>query len=225
MRNVAYKGIETAVSLLLTYEAIALAHRKREEEETLSDGQMNFRHSFVLLILNASIIEGTLRSILSERLLQDIRIATEMERKQGHAILAKTERSLSERHSDLEMQGGWEKLKEHYSFYFDRSLNKAVKKDLWEAIEVLFVLRNVLSHGTAIVQSDVKMGETMKDMYPYNWQTKLQRASVYLDKVFGKTDVFLGSCYIFSSTTLYGQNTGIVLGCGARFWPFTCSSR
>lgn len=198
MANAAYLGLETATSLLISYEAVALAHRKSNNIENIyaeQDGRnpnqnVNYKCGFALLIINASIIEGTLRSIISERLLEDIAKATDGARAQGRTGPTKAESLLAKYHSDVEMQGGWEKLKEQYSFYFDKSLSEEIGKDLSETLEVLFLLRNVLAHGTAIVQPSVNMDNTMKDIYPYNWQRQLQRASVYLEKIFGKGDIF-----------------------------------
>lgn len=198
MANAAYIGLETATSLLISYEALALAHRKSKDIENIYAKQyerdpnqnVNYNCGFALLIVNASIIEGTLRSIISERLLDDIAKATDVARAQGRTEPTKAETLLSKYHSQVEMQGGLGKLKEQYSFYFEKSLSKEIGKDLSETLEVLFLLRNVLAHGTAIVQPSMKMDETMKDVYPYNWQRQLQNATVYLEKLFGKGDIF-----------------------------------
>ncbi len=198
MASTSFIGLETATSLLISYEALALAHRKSKDIEGIYAEQsgrhpnqnVNYKCGFALLIVNASIIEGTLRSIISERLLDDIVKSIGDAREQGRTGPTKAESLLAKYHSDVEMQGGWEKLKGQYSFYFDKSLSEEIGKDLSESIEVLFLLRNVLAHGTAIVQPSIKMDESMKDVYPYNWQRQLQRASVYLEKVFSKGDIF-----------------------------------
>ncbi len=51
----AYIVLETADSLLYSYELLALRHRKNEH------GKHNYNTTFPLLILNASIVEGILR--------------------------------------------------------------------------------------------------------------------------------------------------------------------
>lgn len=198
MANAAFIGLETATSLLISYEALALAHRRSKDIEGINaeqDGRnpnqnVNYKCGFALLIINASIIEGTLRSIISEHLLDDIAKATEVACEQGRAGPTTAELLLAKYHSEVEMQGGWEKLKGQYSFYFDKSLMEEIGKDLSETLEVLFLLRNVLAHGTAIIQPSIQMDKTMKDIYPYNWQRQSQRASVYLEKVFHKGDIF-----------------------------------
>ena len=91
-----YKGIETSVPLLLAYEALALAHKKApntrgwrdnlrkygtdEYQDTLPEAPSkdfaNYDHSFALLIVNAAIIEGTLRTVLSEKVSTEIESQT-----------------------------------------------------------------------------------------------------------------------------------------------------
>jgi hypothetical protein len=61
-----------------------------------------------------------------------------------------------------------------------------VDEDTREAINTLFVLRNILAHGTAIIQPSEIMNDDMKDT---TWQRKVHRARVYLTKIFGHDDV------------------------------------
>jgi len=198
MANHSLVGIETATSLMLSYEALAIAHKKAWDAEqsqarALSrelNQNVNLQHGFALLVLNASVIEGTLRTIISEDILSELQDATRAGSSKGRTGPTKAEALLSKYHSDIEMQGGWEKIKEQYSFYYDLSLSELMGKDLKDAIEVLFTLRNVISHGTAIIQPSTKMDDTLKDVYPYKWQAKLQGASVYLKKVFSHDEIF-----------------------------------
>lgn len=193
-----YKGWETSTSLLIAYESLALAHKRSNGfEEVEADfakrpqsQYANYKHAFALLILNASIIEGTLRSIISERVVFDIEEAIQKGIKAGQTSPSKPEQLLSKFLSEIEMQGGWEKLKEQFAFYFDISVDKIASEETKEGINALFVLRNVIAHGTALIQPSSKMSDNMQDVYPYNWQRKLQRASVYLEKHFKKGDIF-----------------------------------
>jgi hypothetical protein len=198
MANTAFIGLETATSLLVAYESLALSHKKalRLEETSAEFGErdanehVNYQNTFALLIINAAIIEGTLRSILSGRILNEINSIVEERKSKGATSPTKAEMLLSKYHVDIEAQGGWEKIKEQYAFYFDISLDSFMGEELREAINVLFTLRNVLAHGTAIVSPKEKMDDSEKELYPYAWQRKLQRTSVYLEKEFKGGDVF-----------------------------------
>ena len=80
-------------------------------------------------------------------------------------------------------------FKEQFKFYFDDSIESKIGKQVYESINVLFTLRNVLAHGTTLIQPKYKMDETLKDIYPYKWQTKLQDVDIYLEKNFGKGSI------------------------------------
>lgn len=73
-----YRGWDTATSLLLAYEASARAHNAAIQQAPIEPGQtepheyFGYMHGFALLILNASIIEGTMRTILTERVTADL---------------------------------------------------------------------------------------------------------------------------------------------------------
>ncbi len=143
-----------------------------------------------MLVLNASIIEGVLRSILSEIISDDADINVHKGMSEGQSEPSKLDRLHYKFRNEIESQGGWNNLKEQYSLYLNTSLNKVVPKELVEAIDVLFVLRNIMAHGTAIIHPKTSMGEEMKEMYPFKWQGKLQSTRVYLKNHFGHDDVF-----------------------------------
>lgn len=193
-----YRGWDTARSLLIAYESLALAYEKQHKIEQINAEcaerepvkYVNYNHCFALLVLNASILEGVLRSIISDRVTSDIDEAVKKGMAEGRTEPSKPEQLLSKFLSDIEMQGGWDRLKEQYSFYYDISLEKLVSSDIKEGITTLFVLRNVLSHGTTIIQPKIKMEDGLKDIYPFNWQRKLQRVSVYLEKEFKNGGLF-----------------------------------
>lgn len=82
-----YRVWETSASLLIAYEVLALGYKKSksirtplvfdknkelEEAEPPKHDYANYNQSLALLVLNASILEGTLRSIISEKLSADI---------------------------------------------------------------------------------------------------------------------------------------------------------
>lgn len=194
----AFKVFETAASLVIAYETLGLEHRRQwslegyraQDKKEDPVVWVNYKNAFAILILNASIIEGTLRSILTHKLRQDVNEAVAQGKAAGQTAPNKMEQLLAKFQAEVEMSGGWEALKRHIELYLDVSVDKAVKPETKEAITVLFALRNVLSHGTAIIQPSVKMSDEMKDVYPWNWQSKLHGVAMYLERTFGKGGVF-----------------------------------
>lgn len=199
-----YTILETSTSLLVAYEVLANAYdkartrresfkriqSKAEEVELPTKDFSNYNYSFSMLVLNASIIEGVLRSILSEIISDDADINVQKGISEGQTEPSKLERLHYKFRDEIEAQGGWNKLKEQYSLYLNISLDKVLSKEFVEGVDVLFVLRNIMAHGTAIIHPQTSMSEEMKEMYPYTWQRKLQRTRVYLQKQFGHEDVF-----------------------------------
>ena len=196
---------ETSSSLLIAYEVLALGYKKAlsirtpfnfdsitelERVEPPKHDYANYNQSLALITLNASILEGTLRSMISEKLATDINMSIEEANKAGRAGPTKPEQLLFKFRDEVELQGGWENLKNQYLFYFDLSIEKATDESTREGVNALFVLRNVIAHGTAIIQPSEKMEEEAKDVYPYTWQRKMQRAHVYLKTAFGHDGFF-----------------------------------
>lgn len=196
---------ETSTSLLIAYEVLALGYKKSQsirtplaydENNELKNAKppkhdyANYNQSLALLVLNASILEGTLRSIISEKLSSDINEEIEQGKKAGKTSPSKSEQLMYKFRDEVELQGGWENLKNQYSFYFDISLEKSTDESTREGVNALFVLRNILAHGTAIIQPSETMDEEMKDIYPYTWQRKTQRAHIYLKTTFGHESFF-----------------------------------
>lgn len=222
-----YKGWDTSKSLLIAYESMAMAYKKQRDIEA-SNAEfskrdpikyVNYHHSFALLILNASIIEGILRSIISDRVATDIEQAVVKGTALGQTAPSKPEQLLSKFLTDIEMQGGWDKLKEQYSFYFEVSLEKLVSEEVKEGISSIFVLRNVLAHGTTLIQPSVKMDETLQDTYPYNWQKKLQRVAVYLEKQFSKGELFENLAEFEMPSHFFGITKSFIGAVETQFSP------
>ncbi|WP_456017473.1 hypothetical protein [Pseudomonas fluorescens] len=191
-----YKGWETATSLLLAYEASARAHRAEIRRAPIEPGQTHpherhsYTHGFALLILNASIIEGTMRTVLTERVTADLEKVIQRNMAAGLREHTAPDRLLARFLRDLESSGSWQKLTEAGSAYLGAPMDSDVSKEVMEGIEVLFALRNVLAHGTALIQPAERMGDDMKDSYPYDWQRRLQRVGVYLEAQFKRGTVF-----------------------------------
>lgn len=187
---------ETSISLLIAYETLALGYKNAKEIRTpfsIVEDQpkpkqhdyANYNQSLALLVLNASIVEGTVRKILSEKISDDVNYEIEKGRLTGQTEPSRSEQLLYKFREEVELQGGWEKLKGQYAQYLDLSLDKITDQRTREGVNALFVLRNVLAHGTTIIQPSTKMHEDLKDIYPFKWQSKIQGASAYLNSVFG----------------------------------------
>ncbi len=190
-----YKGWETATSLLLAYESLALAHRatlrRVEAEGKDAHPYFSYMHGFGLFILNASIIEGTVRTILTEKVRADLDAAVERGKREGRTEHDSPTRLLQKFLVDLESSGGWDNLvKSSGVSYYGTRLDQAVTAEIKEGIQALFVLRNVLAHGTTLIQPTTVMPEGMKDEYPYAWQSKLGGVAAYLEKQFKCGGVF-----------------------------------
>jgi hypothetical protein len=190
-----YLGWETATSLLLAYESMALAHqatlRRAGADGAEPHAYYTYMHSFGLLILNASFVEGTVRTILTEKVKADLDDAVQRGIRAGRIEHDAPTRLLQKFLIELESSGGWDNLvKTAGVSYYGAALDSEVDKDLKEGIGVLFTLRNVLAHGTTLIQPTVKMTDDMKDVYPYTWQSKLHGVAMYLERHFKKGGMF-----------------------------------
>lgn len=190
-----YLGWETATSLLFAYESMALAHRltlrRASADGTVPHAHFSYMHTFGLLILNASFVEGTVRTILTERVKTDLNEAVERGARAGRTAHDSPTRLLQKFLIELESSGGWDNLvKTAGVSYYGAALDSDIDKDVKEGITVLFTLRNVLAHGTALIQPKVTMTEDMKDVYPYTWQSKMHGVGMYLERHFSKGGMF-----------------------------------
>ena len=188
-----YKGIETSYHLLQTYERLALEYKRRKtpHDAALSQSYLNYGYSLALLNLNAAIVEGALRSALSETIWDEVdeQVAAGMEK--GRTSKGPMEQLLYRFQMEVDGQGGWAKLKEQYSIWRGIDLDKGISSDSKEAVEALFVLRNVLAHGGTLLQPTEAVPDELKDDAVAAWYRKLQRARVYLEKQFKHNDVFM----------------------------------
>jgi hypothetical protein len=191
-----YIGWETSVSLLLAYEILAKNHVKTLKISPKEAGTgepapyFKYKNAFALLILNASIVEGTMRTLLSEQVKADLNAAVERGKKQGRTEHDAPTRLLAKFLVDLESNGSWQGLASNAISYLGERMDNGVDAEVRDGIEKLFVLRNVLAHGTALIQPKTKMSDDMKGEYPFNWQSKLHGVDMYLAKQFGRGGVF-----------------------------------
>lgn len=191
-----FRGWETSLSLMLAYDGLARNHAQQLRNAPKEPGTNEphprsvYRNLFALLILNASIIEGTLRTILSERVRADRNAAVAAGDLKGRKEHDGPTRLLEEFLINLESAGSWSKLTSDSKSYLGEAMHYGLPADLVQGIENLFVLRNILAHGTALIQPTTKMADDMKGTYPFNWQSKLHGVSMYLEKQFKRGGVF-----------------------------------
>lgn len=199
-----YKGIDTSYSLLFAYEVLALQYKRKNKPcEALSEdldpaifspvpamNYDNYNYTFALLNINAAIIEGIMRSILSEVVSNEVDHQIQAGRRAGRTERSHPENLLNKFFMDIDAQGGWERLKEQYASYLCLSIDKAIKPQTKEAITTLFLLRNILAHGTALIHPTEKVPDEYKDEPIFRWQSRLQSGRVYLKQQFGHDDIF-----------------------------------
>jgi hypothetical protein len=199
-----YRGLETSYSLLFSYEVLALQCKKKnapraafsEEHksgvlaEISSKNYNNYSFTFALLNINAAIVEGIMRSILSEIVSAEVEHQVKEGTKAGRTERSSPENLLNKFFIEIDAQGGWERLKEQYASYLGLAIDKIVQPQTKDAISSLFLLRNILAHGTALMHPSEQVPDDMKDEPLFKWQSRLQSARVYLEKQFGHKDIF-----------------------------------
>ena len=181
-----YQGIETSLYLMKSYEFLSISHYKtfKEFERNVDKSDsINYYNGLALISLNAGIIEGLLRSILVEK------IEKEYDEVSKKNISTSIKSILIKSRNEIETQGGWEKLQEQFSTYFDINLKSVLGNNNFLTLKVLFKLRNIVSHGTAFIEPLNKIENLDKDLYPYKWQTKLQEVNNYCVENFGENSI------------------------------------
>ncbi|MFM2007775.1 MAG: hypothetical protein RLZZ09_3430, partial [Pseudomonadota bacterium] len=143
-----------------------------------------------LLNINASIVEGVMRSILSELVSEEVDRQVTAGKQAGRTARSSPENLLNKFFIEIDAQGGWERLKEQYASYLGLSIDKSIQAQTKEAMSTLFLLRNILAHGTALIHPSEQLGEDLKDEPIFKWQSRLQSARVYLQEQFGHDDIF-----------------------------------
>lgn len=195
--------LETADSLMYSYETIALKHQKNYGNKN------NYQTTFPLLILNASIIEGILRFWLSNSIKSTINEIIDQGKKLGKTQKEKAEQLLENYLIEVEGNGGFDKIKGQYNFYFNISLDtKTINFDP-EPINALFTLRNVLAHGTALVAPKTPAGSPNRAFYVDRWQSRLQSATNLVKGQTSAPDIFQAldchniPAYFFNQSKLF----------------------
>ncbi|MFJ3119629.1 hypothetical protein ACIPI6_24145 [Pseudomonas protegens] len=126
-----------------------------------------------------------MRTILTEKVRSDLDTAILRGVREGRTEHDSPTRLLQKFLVDLETSGGWENLvKTSGMAYYGSPLDQDVSAEAKEGIHALFVLRNVLAHGTTLIQPATKMEDDLKGQYPFIWQSKLGGVAAYLEKRF-----------------------------------------
>jgi hypothetical protein len=199
-----FKGLETSLPILFSYEILAIQYkRKREPKEAIGDDLIkplipevpskyfgNYNYTFALLNMNAAVVEGIMRSILSEIVSEEMKRQIDTGIKSGRNERSSPENLLNKFFIEIDGQGGWERLKEQYSSYLGLKIDKEIQPKTKEAMSTLFLLRNILAHGTALMHPSQPLSDDMKDELMFKWQSRLNSARVYLRKEFGHQDIF-----------------------------------
>ncbi|EHW0638109.1 hypothetical protein ABMX92_21490 [Vibrio vulnificus] len=145
--------------------------------------------NLVLINLNASILEGYLRAVISDIVHYD-RNALGQHWTQnaaspvGHS-LEKAYRNMRTFIDEIENKGGYTNLKSQYKSYLEIDLNTVSTSQTKHDIDALFLLRNIAAHGTALVAPTQAMPDNQKEYYPYKWQSQLKALSVLTNREFG----------------------------------------
>lgn len=199
-----YKGLETSYSLLFAYEVLALQYKRKNQpraafstehntgpfREVPSKNFNNYSFTFALLNINAAVVEGLMRSILSELVSEEVDRQVSAGIQAGRTARSYPENLLNKFLLEIDAKGGWDRLKEQYASYLGLAIDKSISSQTKEAMNTLFVLRNILAHGTALIHPSEQLPDDFKDEPIFKWQSRLQGARVYLEKQFGHEDIF-----------------------------------
>ena len=200
-----YLNLATHQVLLRSYEELAILHSRKnkpqtfkESEDELSKNFMkifnkeekiidNYVYNFPLLSLNAAIIEGALRYVLSQNLRQEINRHIEENAKKGATTKSSYENILDSFLIRLESEGGIEKLFSFYTGFLKFDISKEVNKDVYRKIKILFNLRNILAHGTTLVETDPSSIDENNEAF-FKQQKTLEEARKLLNGLYGEDD-------------------------------------
>lgn len=191
--------MNTSAHLLASYQQIALSVKRKVHHQDYDNvfdapyGELELNTEFIgsnltLLNLNASILEGTLRTLMCEVLQRDSEsigeLAIEKKEQLKYSAITRSYFLIKGFQDDVEFRGGWDNLKRQYRKYLSIDLDKILTKDDSAGINAMFTLRNVAAHGTALVMPKEKVTDEQGGTYLFKWQSKLQGLTVYIGKKF-----------------------------------------
>lgn len=197
----------TVHAAITTYAMLSIVHQRefkrvspREIDGEIQkfdiDEEFNkfrsYRTTFPLLIYNALIIEGTIRSIIIsylDELIDKVHNDTSEEREYLYAINSLIQIQLV----NVTFNTSWNTLTDTYKNFFKKTLydDLELEEELRSTIAVLFDLRNKFAHGTSILYPKINTTELggLGD-YPQKWINQLGNISSYLEKNFDGEDIF-----------------------------------
>lgn len=191
--------MNTSAHLLYAYDELALLVKRKayisgEDNPFTVSYDKHVRKSeylslnLALMNMNAAVLEGSLRSLLCELLQRDAEMLGEHSifntYQPEYRMLARSYNQLKSLKEEVELQGGWDKLKRHYKEYLGVNIDTLLDKEKTSAINSIFTLRNIAAHGTSYVIPKVALTDNDKGTYLFKWQSKTQSLSVYTKKVF-----------------------------------------
>jgi hypothetical protein len=201
-----YLRLDTSNQLLIQYKSLASdVAQKATVDNSKFDRYELFTSSYIgkvlddkyisfnLLIinLNAGILEGYLRAVISEIVHADRKKlnkhCVENRNAEISHALDKYYNNIRSLIDEIENKGGYSNLKQQYKNYLDIDFSKVLTNELKGDIEALFLLRNIAAHGTALVAPIGTMDESQKNDYPYKWQSQLKSVDVLAKRKFGLT--------------------------------------
>lgn len=175
--------LETSNSLAIEYKRLALTQNPSKLGTIRSDEF--YSSNIILLLLNACIIEGVLRTWLTAEIKKDLnKLATER-MQAGKNSPSKPEMVAENYWVKVEHAGGWQSIISQYRDYMALQLTSISG---YTSINHLFTLRNVIGHGTSIVIPKYHTEAPGSD-YTDSWQKKLEDVRRYLTSNLNASDV------------------------------------
>ena len=166
--------LETSKSLAIEYKRLALSQNP-SKLKIIGSGE-HYTSNIILLLLNACIVEGILRTWLTAEIKEDLnQLATER-MQAGKTKPSKPEMVTESYWVQVEHTGGWRNINDQYKEYMALKLSNLKG---YAAMAHLFTLRNVVGHGTSIVIPKHHSNLPGSD-YTDRWQKKLEDARKYL---------------------------------------------
>jgi uncharacterized protein (DUF736 family) len=175
--------LETAYSLAIQYKELALKQNPKILKMA-NPGEL-YSSNIILLLLNACIVEGVLRTWLTEQIKTDLFTLGAERTRSGKTSPSKPEVVAENYWVQVEHAGGWQKIIDQYREYMAVHLSKL---DGYVATNHLFTLRNVIGHGTSIVIPKYHTNDPGSD-YTDRWQKKLEESRKYLQSKLNSDDV------------------------------------
>lgn len=166
--------LETSNSLAIEYKRLALTQNP-SKLKVIESGEL-YSSNIILLLLNACIIEGVLRTWLTTEIKKDLKELATERKETGKTSPSKPELIAESYLVKVEHTGGWRNINDQYKEYMAVKLSGMSS---YTAINHLFTLRNVVGHGTSIVIPK-HHAEAPGSDYTDSWQKKFEDVRKYL---------------------------------------------